>query len=154
MYSDLFGDWLHFRPKTPDEDFDYGFGEEFPLFAENTSLAVDIQRIADSDVANDQSNASTLVVSNGKQSKRPTFDRTTDNTFTTNPFSYEQLQVNSQKLETYPFTSSPRYDEESSADELNMSGDSLPGSALSLGDTEANEKAIDTLLEECNGNSF
>lgn len=162
LYSDLFGDWLHFRPKTPDEEFDVhgNFGEELPHFAENASLAVDIQRITDSDVAYDQSNSTALVVGtpnmsnvNGKHTKKLTIDRTTDNTFTSNLFSYEHLQINSQKTETYPFNStlSPRYDDESSTDELNLSGDSLPGLTLSLGDNEANDKAIDTLLEECNG---
>lgn len=162
LYSDLFGDWLHFRPKTPDEEFDMhgSFGEEFPHFAENASLAVDIQRLTDSNVAYDQSNATALVVAtpnmcnmNGRHTKKLTIDRTTDNTFTSNPFSYEHLRTNSQKTETYPFKStlSPRYDDESSTDEMNLSGDSLPGLTLSLGDNEANDKAIDTLLEECNG---
>lgn len=158
LYSELFGDWLHFRPKTP-EDFDVysNFGEEFPQFAENASLTVDIQRITDSDGSNTQSiaTAATPITSNasGKLSPKLIFDQTTDNTFTSNPFTFEFLQANSQKSETYPIdsTSSPRYEDESSVDELNLSGDSLPGLALSLSDNEANDKAIDTLLEECNG---
>ncbi|XP_055309269.1 uncharacterized protein LOC129573097 [Sitodiplosis mosellana] len=162
LYSELFGDWLHFRPKTPDDELDvYGnFGEEFPQFTENASLSVDIQRITDSDGLTDQnttgSAAAALSVpsdaTTGKYSPKLIFDQTTDNTFKTNPFSYEYLQANTPKIETYPFdsTSSPRYDDESSADELNLSGDSLPGLTLSLGDNEANDKAIDTLLEECN----
>lgn len=166
LYSELFGDWLHFRPKTPDDELDvYGnFGEEFPQFAENASLSVDIQRITDSDGVIGQNTGTTLALSapstsdatSGKYSPKLIFDQTTDNTFRTNPFSYEYLQATTPKIETYPFdsTSSPRYDDESSADELNLSGDSLPGLALSLGDNEANDKAIDTLLEECNGRRF
>lgn len=159
LYKELFGDWLHFRPKTPDDDFDaYGnFGEEFPQFAETASLSVDIQRITDSDNANNQSNSAAVTVvapsTSGKSSPKLIFDQTTDNTFRTNPFSYEYLQTNSHKNDIYPFYSnaSPGYDDESSADELNLSGDSMPGLSLSLGDNEANDKAIDTLLEECNG---
>lgn len=159
MYSELFGDWLHFRPKTPDDELDvYGnFGEEFPQFAENASLSVDIQRITESNSAAGQSTSTTpaltlsepstsKVTSGGKYPPKLIFDRT-DNTFKTNPFTYEYLQKNTPKFETYT-TSSTRYDEESSADELNLSGDGL---SLSLGDNEANDKAIDTLLEECNG---
>lgn len=164
LYKDLFGDWLHFRPKTPDDEFDvYGnFGEEFPQFTENASLTVDIQRITDSDNANSQQNSTilapstTMVNASGKSSPKLIFNQTTDNTFKTNPFSYEYLQTNSQNNDTYPFysSSSPGFDDESSADELNLSGDSLPGLTLSLGDNEANDKAIDTLLEECNGESL
>lgn len=170
LYSELFGDWLHFRPKTPDDELDvYGnFGEEFPQFTETASLSVDIQRITDLTIAS-TSNAITAATtthtngltlnlpstsdSNEKYTSKLIVDHTTDNTFRTNPFSYEYLQANTPKLETYPFESntSPRYDDESSADELNLSGDSLPGMTLSLGDNEANEKVIDTLLEECNG---
>lgn len=156
MYSEWFGDWLHFRPKTPDDELDvYGnFGEEFPQFAENASLSVDIQRITDADAATSQSNALPSTSMVDKYSPKLIFDQTNDNTFKANPFSYEYLQTNTPKIENYPFdsTSSPRYDDESSADELNLSGDSLPGGlTLSLGDNEANDKAIDTLLEECNG---
>lgn len=164
LYSDLFGDWLHFRPKTPDDDLDvYGnFGEDFPQFVENASLTVDIQRLTDSDVIHDKNNGTAVLLAssntihnaNGKCSPKSTFDSAVDNTFTSNPFSYECVQSSSaQKNEAYPIgsTPSPAYDDESSADELNLSGDSLPGLALSLGDNEANDKAIDTLLEECNG---
>lgn len=163
MYSELFGDWLHFRPKTPDEELDvYGnFGEDFPQFAENASLSVDIQRITDSNVTATIQNIGTASTfsaprtsdASGKYSPKLIVDQTTDNTFRTNSFSYEYLQENTPKIETYTFdsTSSPRYDDESSADELNLSGDSLPGLTLSMGDNEANDKAIDTLLEECNG---
>lgn len=169
MYSDLFGDWLHFRPKTPDDDLDvYGnFGEDFPQFVENASLTVDIQRLTDSDVvAHDKTTGTAVLLASsnpmtntngGKCSPKSTFDSTMDNTFTSNPFSYECVQSSSgssaHKNEAYPLGSSPspEYDDESSADELNLSGDSLPGLALSLGDNEANDKAIDTLLEECNG---
>lgn len=159
LYKELFGDWLHFRPKTPDNDDLYGnFGEEFPQFAENASLTVDIQRLTESDNTASQSTSNALMpnvsYTSEKSSPKVVFDQTTDNIFRSNPFSYEYLQANSQKNETYPFysSSSPDYGEnESSADELNLSGDSLPGLALSLGDNEANDKAIDTLLEECNG---
>lgn len=166
LYSELFGDWLHFRPKTPDDELDvYGnFGEEFPQFAENASLSVDIQRITNSDGVTGQHGISgrdsavavpsTSGATTGKYSPKLIFDQIKDNTFKTNPFSYEYLQANTPKIETYPLESSPRYDDESSADELNLSGDSLPGLALSLGDNEANDKAIDTLLEECNGKRF
>lgn len=167
LYSDLFGDWLHFRPKTPDDELDvYGnFGEDFPQFVENASLTVDIQRLTDSDVVHDKNIGTSVLLAssntnsntNGKYSPKSTFDHhTVDNTFTSNPFSYECVQGSSQKNETYPIgsTPSPEYDDESSADELNLSGDSLPGGlTLSLGDNEANDKAIDTLLEECNGKS-
>lgn len=133
------------------------FGEEWPQFSENSSLTVDIQRITDSNNAYDQimndTNAAitSSSASNGKHSPKLNFDITTDNTFTSNPFSYEY--THSQKSLTAPFhsCSSPGYVDESSADELNLSGDSLPGLTLSLGDNEANDKAIDTLLEECNG---
>lgn len=157
MYSEWFGDWLHFRPKTPDDELDvYGnFGEDFPQFAENASLSVDIQRITDADAATSQSNAlPSTSDANEKYSPKLIFDQSNDNTFRANPFSYEYLRANAPKVDTYPFdsTTSPRYDDESSADELNLSGDSLPGGlTLSLGDNEANDKAIDTLLEECNG---
>lgn len=161
LYKELFGDWLHFRPKTPDNDDLYGnFGEEFPQFAENASLTVDIQRLTESDNNTASQSTSNALMPNivsytsEKSSPKVVFDQTTDNIFRSNPFSYEYLQANSQKNETYPFysSSSPDYGEnESSADELNLSGDSLPGLALSLGDNEANDKAIDTLLEECNG---
>lgn len=163
LYSDLFGDWLHFRPKTPDDELDvYGnFGEDFPQFVENASLTVDIQRLTDSDVVHGKNNGTAVLLAsssntsntNGKCSPKSTFDNTLDNTFTSNPFSYECVQGSAQKNDTYPIgsTPSPVYDDESSADELNLSGDSLPGLALSLGDNEANDKAIDTLLEECNG---
>lgn len=175
MYSELFGDWLHFRPKTPDDELDvYGnFGEDFPQFTETASLSVDIQRITDSNAAtirqtngpasalpstsrNSNATATTttnISYPNEKYSPKLIIDHTNDNTFRTNPFSYEYLQANTPKIASYPFdaTSSNRYDDESSADELNLSGDSLPGMTLSLGDNEANDKAIDTLLEECNG---
>lgn len=161
----MFGDWLHFRPKTPDDELDvYGnFGEDFPQFSENASLSVDIQRITEANAASSSAhtNGTALTSSNhpsgsetgGKYAPKMIFDQNADNTFKTHPFSYEYLQTNTPKVETYPFdsTSSPRYDDESSADELNLSGDSLPGLSLSLGDNEANDKAIDTLLEECNG---
>lgn len=140
----------------------YGnFGEDFPQFVENASLTVDIQRLTDSDVVHDKNNGTAVLLAssntinntNGKCSLKSTFDSTIDNTFTSNPFSYEYVESSAPKNESYPIgsTPSPVYDDESSADELNLSGDSLPGLALSLGDNEANDKAIDTLLEECNG---
>lgn len=165
LYSDLFGDWLHFRPKTPDDDLDvYGnFGEDFPQFVENASLTVDIQRLTDCVDVHDKTYGTSLLLApsnpnhtNGKfVPPKSIFDSTIDNTFTSNPFSYECVHGSSPKNETYPIGSSPSpdYDDESSADELNLSGDSLPGLTLSLGDNEANDKAIDTLLEECNGKS-
>lgn len=140
------------------------FGEEFPQFVENASLTVDIQRLTDSDVVHDKNYGTSVLFAsssnpnhtNGKYSPKSTLDHTVDNTFTSNPFSYECVQGSSQKAETYPIGSSPspEYDDESSTDELNLSGDSLPGLTLSLGDNEANDKAIDTLLEECNGKCY
>lgn len=154
LYSKYFGDWLHFRPKTPDDELNLfaDFGDEFPQFAENASLSVDIQRITDSENAKNRS-LSQPSTSDGKCSPKLIFDQSNENTFRTNPFSYEYLQANAPKTDTFSFdsSSSPRYDDESSADELNLSGDSMPGLSLSLGDNEANDKAIDTLLEECNG---
>lgn len=139
----------------------YGnFGEDFPQFVENASLTVDIQRLTDSNVVHDKNYGTSVLMAstnpnntNGKYSPKSTFDSAVDNIFTSNPFSYECVHGSLQKNETYPIGSSPspEYDDESSADELNLSGDSLPGLALSLGDNEANDKAIDTLLEECNG---
>lgn len=53
LYAELFGDWLHFRPKTPEDDFASetlnDFGESMPQFAENTSLSVEIQRLCGAD---------------------------------------------------------------------------------------------------------
>lgn len=187
LYSELFGDWLHYRPKTPDDDFDVynNFGEDFPQFAENTSLTVDIQRLTDCDISNDDTikastSTSTTITSTPiqvpisstadelPQSSATTtttlativdekynpskshlssivLGQNTHNTFTSNPFSYEYLASNTASSSNSPIDD----DDSSSVEELNLSGDSLPGLTLSLGDNEANEKAIDTLLEEC-----
>lgn len=183
MYSELFGDWLHFRPKTPDEDIDmFNFGEDFPQFAENASLAVDIQRLTENNLPNDQCNdvgaSTSSAIGYEKLPTKQLIDQTVDHTFTTNSFTYEYVTTTTPKVEPYSSDSSslPKSDDESSVDDI--AGMFLPSSNcfiiyyyfhatsigktnnfcsiivgishdLSLGDNEANDKAIDTLLEEC-----
>lgn len=181
LYSELFGDWLHFRPKTPDEDIDlFNFGEDFPQFAENASLAVDIQRLTENNLPNDQCNdvgaSTSSAIGYGKSPTKQLIDQTVDHTFTTNPFTYEYVATTTPKVETYSSdaSSSPKSDDESSVDDIagmfatfsnyyyllllypctwqtNTFCLTLLGIShdLSLGDNEANDKAIDTLLEEC-----
>lgn len=179
LYSELFGDWLHFRPKTPDEDIDmFNFGEDFPQFAENASLAVDIQRLTENNLPNDQCNdvgaSTSSAIGYGKSPTKQIIDQTVDHTFTTNPFTYEYVTTTTPKVEPYSSdsSSSPKSDDESSVDDIagmfalllfywmhvcarqgkcNNFCSTLSGIShdLSLGDNEANDKAIDTLLEEC-----
>lgn len=153
LYSELFSDWLHFRPKTPDDELDMcNFGEDFPQFAENSSLAVDIQRLTADNYFTAHGNK--LDESQSSTPMKSVIDQNVDHTFTTTPFTYEYLVDSTKKDDLLrPSNSSDAdsvhtFDEATSIDDLNLSGDSLPG-ALSLGDNEANDKVIDKLLEEC-----
>lgn len=132
LYAELFGDWLHFRPKTPEEDFDNqlinDFGENMPQFAENTSLSVEIQRLC-------------APIQNAIDA--PITSGVSENIYQANPFSFDEL-VDDRGVGV---TSSQ--DCSSSNENLNLSGDSLPELSLSLGENEENEKNFVNFLEDC-----
>lgn len=133
LYTELFGDWLHFRPKTPDDDFDdrfiNDFGEDMQQFAENTSLSVEIQRLCPSS-QNDSS--SILAVPDA-----------TDNLYQANPFSFDEI------FDERATGATSMQDCSSSNENLNLSGDSLPELSLSMGENEENEKNFVNFLEDC-----
>lgn len=132
LYTELFGDWLHFRPKTPDEDFENhlyrDFGENNPQFAETTSLSVEIQRLGGKE----------RLLTDAALLPGPS-----DNIYLANPFSFEDV------ADEKPSTVATGQDSSSSVEILNLSGDSLPELSLSLGENEENDKMLENLLEEC-----
>lgn len=102
----------------------FNFGEDFPQFAENASLAVDIQRLTEINLPNDQCNdvgaSTSSAIGYGKSPTKQLIDQTVDHTFTTNPFTYEYVTTTTPKVEPYSSdsTSSPKSDDESSIDDI------------------------------------
>lgn len=140
LYAEMFGDWLHFRPKTPDDDqFDseYGaFGDSaLPFFAENTSLSIELQRLTDLDT---KPPPLTTTVDD------PILTECPENVFVANPFSLNDVTADerSAALLNDSLTSAMAADG-------NVSDPSLPEPSLSLGENEENDKILDNLLEEC-----
>lgn len=140
LYSELFGDWLHFRPKTPDDDFDvYGqFGDDLPQYAENSSLAIEVQRLVeDQNVDSSELTAPAVVNSTLPESF---LNDQSGNVFHTKPFSLTDLPTEE---------STSGSTQNSIGSVANLSGDNLHELNLSLGEHEDNEKILDNLLEEC-----
>lgn len=133
LYAELFDDWLHFRPKTPDSNFDnqslFDFGESTPQFAEDTSLSVEIQRLCGTD-----------KLLTDPTSFLPSIN---DSTYLSTTFAYEDV-ANDKPPGTMDYLNYS-----SSVENLNLSADSLPEINLSLGENEENDKMLDNLLEEC-----
>lgn len=140
LYAEMFGDWTHFRPKTPeDEQFDseYGsFGDAaLPFFAENTSLSIELQRLTDLDTKPPPRLSATV--------DDPILNECPDNVFAANPFSLNDVTADERSATLLNDSL-----QSATGADGNVSGDtSLPEPSLSLGENE--EKILDNLLEEC-----
>lgn len=156
MFSDFLSeirrDWLHFRPKTPPPRTDQDcvddlepFGEPAIEYSDHTPLQVEIQYLGSqppsamlSEHGPNDANA-LLLLNDG------------NNVFLTNPFTLDELMDDTDdqasKLDASAITLAEH--SLSSGNEANLSGDSLPELSLSLGESEANEKMLENILEEC-----
>lgn len=150
MFSDFLSeiqrDWLHFRPKTPpprteDCDDDLDFGEPAAEYSDRTQLQVEIQCLGSqppSAMLAENDPNSLLLLNDG------------ENVFLTNPFSLDELMDDTNDQAGILDANGTLLDQSlSSGNEINLSGDSLPELSLSLGESEANEKMLENILEEC-----
>lgn len=146
LYAEMFGDWSHFRPKTPDDElpFDSMPLDDLPLFAENSLLSVEIQRLADVErkapaVRLDAPAAEDEITSTSSQA----VSSTTNNRFLASPFSLENVLAMERASAPHTHNASALTDADPSK------SDSLPELSLSLGENQSNDKVLDNLLEEC-----
>lgn len=142
LYAELFGDWLHFRPKTPEDDrFDseYGaFGDTaLPFFAESTSLSIELQRLNDLDTKSPAPLTATV--------DDPITNECHGNVFAANPFSLNDVTADERSATLL-------HDSliSTTGGDGNVGGDtSLPEPSISLGENEENDKILDNYLQEC-----
>lgn len=142
LYAEMFGDWLHFRPKTPEDDqFDseYGaFGDTaLPFFAESTSLSIELQRLTDLDTKPPAQLTATV--------DDPIPNESHDYVFAANPFSLNDVTADEQSATLLNDSLIS-----TTGGDGNVGGDtSLPEPSIILGENEENDKILDNYLQDC-----
>lgn len=146
LYAEMFGDWSHFRPKTPEDNvtFDGMPLDDLPLFAENSLLSVEIQRLSDIEAIVPNVSINNSIIEDEITSTSTNMaNNCIDNKFIATPFSLENVIAIEQAnvMNTHNNSAITDIDQSNS--------DSLPELSLSLGENQNSDKVLDNLLEEC-----